>query len=144
MAYRSPSKARSVRAVLRSRGKKLMIIIGLVSATLVISIRLISEARQNSSISKEIADLERQAQEIEERNTELLALTKEISEVALAEREARLKLGLKKPGERVIVVEEDTKAAGTDDGASPLEFGNPERWWMYFFEHDRLVATIQQ
>lgn len=62
------------------------------------------------------------------------------------EREARLKLGLKKDGERVILVpnaNEDVNGATGDTSATGQTTGEtspsspPARWWHYFFGNAR-------
>jgi len=56
------------------------------------------------------------------------------------EREARLKLGLRRPGERVIVIEPEAGKRADERPRMDDGVGNAERWWFYFFERDRLAA----
>ena len=85
----------------------------------------------------------------------LLAHTIDLSELKTAmqtesyiEREARLKLGLKKPGETVIVIQDEANVSATQTWSDPndplgyviegdqtnVAVANPQKWWYYFFD----------
>lgn len=92
-------------------------------------------------IQRDIGELQQRAQQLQAKNLELTELATALRTQSNIEREARLKLGLKKPGENVVVVRHD------DPGADPLlmsalvpedpTVANPSRWWYYFFDRDR-------
>lgn len=127
----------TVRAARRGRVRRVLVVISLSAAAAVIAGRLITESRQNSAISEEIARLEDEARRIDSQNLELLELTGRLLESDVAEREARLKLGLRLPGEKVIVIESERAEDGLSEELAVREMGNPSRWWYYFFEDDR-------
>lgn len=93
---------------------------------------------RNRALEVEIERLESQAQTIESRNSELAELGKRFANPEAIEREARVKLGLRKPGESVIILQGETPAADertTDDDSrsNGAALKNPQKWWRYFF-----------
>ncbi|MEO5927959.1 MAG: septum formation initiator family protein [Patescibacteria group bacterium] len=111
---------------------------------LVIGISTVRESYRGWSVDHEIHALEAQASTLEGQKIQLDALTKQLGSPDHIDYEARAKLGQKKPGERVVVLEGyETSAtwtgqAGQDDtllDAPTIEpKTNPERWWSYFFQ----------
>ena len=89
---------------------------------------------QNRTLAREVGKLEAQAAAVELKNTELLELVSRLKSDSFLEREARLKLNLRKPGEEVVVLEE---RSGTQaiEGADRQSRGetNLDRWWRFFF-----------
>ena len=77
------------------------------------------------------------------------------------EREARLKLGMQKPGEQVVVVQdplseqtqgeeagvetgvEETMAQIALGGGSTVSYSNVKKWWFYFFDPYRFDTLTQ-
>ncbi len=105
------------------------------------------EVVRNSTIDAEIAALETEAEELATRNIEISELKTAMQTESFIEREARLKLGMKKPGETVVVVQDDVQQQEplTDDAYDPLGYvmgmeesrevvANPTKWWYYFFD----------
>jgi cell division protein FtsB len=111
------------------------------------------EWMRNSEIQSEIARLEEQARSLETRNLQIADLNTAFRTESFIEREARLKLGMKKPGENVVVIQEDGSTPGpiidATDGMTaeaadprlllavdrePKELANPSKWWQYFFK----------
>lgn len=102
-----------------------------------LAIVLVSVGRewyQNYTIQKEIRALEEEAARLEARRLELLGLTESFENGAFLEEQARIELGLQRPGETVVVVEEPQGAAGERTLRAP---GNPTLWWEYFVRHGR-------
>ncbi len=99
---------------------------------------------RNQSIQKDIRILEEKATALEARNLEIAKLQSTFQSETFIEREARLKLGMKKPGEKVVVVQRpwkrisgaDIGLSGLDDGSSD-QLANPVKWWYYFFDITR-------
>src|SRR5690606_8282332 len=104
---------------------------------------------------------EEEASALESRHLEMTRLATSFQTEAFIEREGRLKLGLKMPGEEVIVITDGQAppaAAGGEaaagDPASALAAsaaeaaappGNPRKWWIYFFDRSRfdsLTSTL--
>jgi cell division protein FtsB len=71
----------------------------------------VGEYARNRNLKDEIESLRSQAAQMEERNAELHKMAEQFSGSSLLEREARLKLNLKKPGEEVVVVHNTSPAA---------------------------------
>lgn len=106
------------------------------------------EVVRTRTIGAEIAQLQAQADELAAQNIDLSELRTAMQTESYIEREARLKLGMKKPGETVVVVQEEgTSAIGeeTGDANDPLDLvlddqmttvvvANPTKWWYYFFD----------
>lgn len=106
---------------------------------------------RNREIQSEIAGLQGQAAALQARNLQIADLNTAFRTESFIEREARLKLGLKKPGESVVVIQdggaEGTVASDADAEAiakaadprtllaldtSEPEVANPTKWWHYF------------
>lgn len=98
---------------------------------------------RNKQISKSIAQLESQAQMLEERNVEIAQINAQLESEQFLEKEARLRLGLVKSGERVVVVSgEDSQTVDIGGEAimneidEELPAGTVGRWRAYFFDTD--------
>ena len=96
----------------------------------------------------EIAGLQRKADELSARQFDLFALTSSLRTESYIEREARLKLGLKRPGEAVVVVrdgpavgaDEPSAAHGPDEAAPAV--ANSAKWWYYFFDRETYQSLV--
>lgn len=106
---------------------------------------------RNHEIQGEIAGLQEQAAALQTRNLQIAELNTAFRTESFIEREARLKLGLKKPGESVVVIKRggaassvasDADAEAIAKAADPRtllamdaiepEVANPVKWWHYF------------
>ena len=94
-------------------------------------------------LTAEITRLETEAEKLEARNFEVVKLGQRFAADETIEREARLKLGLRKPGESVIIVkgaEAASLPAGTmlgPDMESDTFGDNFHLWWRYFFGEEQ-------
>lgn len=115
-----------------------------VALLLVFGVSTVRESYRGWTVDREIHALEAQASALEGRKLELETLTKDLGSTDRIEYEARARLGQKKPGERVIVLEgysaTTTWTAGsaqisetTPETDSDVPKNNPEQWWDYFF-----------
>ncbi|HBO99678.1 MAG: putative membrane protein [Candidatus Uhrbacteria bacterium GW2011_GWF2_41_16] len=104
------------------------------------------EFARHYTIQQEIHRLQVQAEELGAHKLEIEQLAQAMQTEAFIEREARLKLGLRKPGEEVVVIEEkkETSTPGSiespliRDGTTPSTstvLANLKKWWYYFFDH---------
>lgn len=116
------------------------LIIGEIIVLVVLASAVGKEIVRKYQIQHEIAALQTEAQSLENTNQELQQLITYFESDAYAEEQARLKLGLQKPGESVVTVlgaETDVPntAVATADAASAAgqSHSNPTRWWSYFF-----------
>jgi len=103
----------------------------------VIIMPIYQNARQRFAVNVEITDLQKQIASLESSNNDLSKLETYLQSNQFAEKEARLDMGLKKPGEHVAVIENsDANAAGpmTDGtGGTDEKKSNLMEWWNYFF-----------
>ena len=105
---------------------------------LVFMVAIVREVIQGHQVRQQVSRLRQEVTVAEQEHRELQDLIDYLSSPTFQEREARLKLGLKKSGERVIVVPGDsntnqTTAGSTDTTAAAQAGTNPARWWQYFF-----------
>lgn len=75
---------------------------------------------------------------LEEKKIKTLGYLNELESDSFAEREARLDFGLAKPGEKVVIIADETKKIEKDDGAeknkkTSARPSNFILWWNYFF-----------
>ena len=113
-----------------------------------LGLALSREVVRSRSINAQIAQLQAQADELAAQNIDLSQLRTAMQTESYIEREARLKLGMKKPGETVVVVQEgtgaDRRVGEIADARDPLDLvldgqekiavANPMKWWYYFFD----------
>jgi len=142
--------------VKRLLGLRLVFVVNIVIIVL-LSVSFGREFLRNYEIERDIAALQSQATALEARNLEITNLHRTLQTESFIEREARLKLGLKKPGERVIVVRDtptnvsagkeasdtsvdgDTRSESVREEGDVTTFQNPTKWWLYFFEKQTFV-----
>ena len=107
------------------------------------------EFLRNRQIQQDISALQTQPDTLQARNLEVTRLHTALQTESSIEREARLKLGLKKPGEHVVVIRAEahvdhlavTAGGATDPfgllgGNGTTHVANPLKWWYYFFHRD--------
>lgn len=125
------TKKRSVSARLKWTAVGLAVLAGL------LGMGLVRETLRSRQIDREISGLKKEAESLRARNFEVAALTSSLDDEEFLEREARLKLGLKKAGEDVVVLKKDDMASDVrrvlvrDDGESS-DWTTAKKWWMYF------------
>lgn len=110
---------------------------GLIVLAGLFGVGLAQETLRSRQIDKEISQLTTEAKTLRTRNFEISHLTSSLDDEEYLEREARLKLGLKKVGEDVVVL----KKSGTMTGVRRVlgatvdlleEWTPAKKWWMYF------------
>lgn len=113
------------------------------------------EFMRNYSIQSEINALQVQSDELKATNIELTQLNTALHTQAFLEREARLKLGLQKPGEQLVIIdapETGVRAPPTattppttletyEHLSEPAAVANPQKWWYYFFDRETFEAV---
>ena len=85
------------------------------------------------SIKKDINSLEAQIKSLEDKNQNLIISLESVKSDFYKEREARLKFGLKQPGEKVVVIALGDNPEDNNSSTSNLDSLNPLQWWQYFF-----------
>ena len=129
----------------RIRGKILVLFFSVMIA--VLFTRVVSEWRKHNDIQDEIARLRAEAERLEGRNLEILELSRELTTEEFLEREARLKLGLQRPGESVLMFGSSQGAEEAEQKAAPLgasRRANARNWWYYFFDHKQFKALREE
>lgn len=108
------------------------------------STNLIKEIINRRDLKGEVSSLQEEINRLESRNQDLSQLIGYFESLDFVEKEARTKLNLRKPGEQIIIVNEDNELEITND--NPVETitnftadqiaisTNQERWWNYFFK----------
>lgn len=108
---------------------------------LTFSISIIRELMNSHQVRQQVQRLEDQVAAETQRQNQLQDLIDYLGSPTFQEQEARLKLGLKKTGEQVIVVPptnatntntlEPSTTVTTDTTGAPVS--RPVQWWNYFF-----------
>ena len=93
---------------------------------------------QNYQINQEIAKLKLEIVQLGKDNVQLKNLIAYLKTDSFKEKEARRKLGYKKPGEKVVAIPQDNFAytnPGNTKETAPADnqpnLNNPEKWWEY-------------
>lgn len=93
---------------------------------------------QDIQIRDEIKSLEKEVDSLQQRRLESIDILKYVTSDAFVEEKARTELNLRKPGERVAIIETEqiSKAVlEVDHAGGDRMFGNPIKWWYYFIYH---------
>lgn len=101
-----------------------------------IGVGLTRELVRRTKINAEVARLEQEIGGLEQRNEELGGLIEYFKSDAFLELEARARLNVQKPGEKVIEVQTSGASGGTTPAISPPApepQTNPARWLNYLF-----------
>ncbi len=123
-----------------------LLVIGVAGAiTLFFAVAIVREFFQSRLVGQQLHRLRQDVVQEEKRQKELQELLTYLSSPTFQERQARLELGLKGTGEKVVIVPGD--ATTTQPGAAKQnssstanpEETNPDRWWRYFFHSNNNV-----
>ena len=92
---------------------------------------------QDYQIKKEINQLMQEKEKWEKNKLVSLEKLQEIKSGDFAEREARLKFGLGKEGEKLVII--NSAGAATSSTKKEVKMSsasafNPKNWWNYFFK----------
>ncbi len=118
-----------------------------------VGVSTVRETYQEWKVDQEIEGLQAQVGQLEGKRSHLLETIQQLQSADALDREARTRLGMRKPGERVIMVrglpdqqaytwhEDVTQVTSTTAVATQSDPGsNPKRWFRYFF-HFTLPTT---
>jgi len=130
------------RIILNSKFFTLAVIIIIV----LISQPLIKKINQRRDLNREISELEQEVERIENKNDDLRGLIDYLGSDGFTEKEARLNLDLRKPGEKVAIIKgsennsqqkEEIKTIfnvpGLDKEIPETRKSNLQKWRDYFF-----------
>jgi len=114
--------------------QRFLAIIGLVFL-LLIAFPLARTYTQRRLVEAEINDVKKQITTFESNNQDMKDMITYLQSDQSLEEQARLNLNLKKPGEKVIVIEQAKDATSTDDiNKTTTQENNFVKWWHYFFD----------
>lgn len=86
------------------------------------------------TIRNRISELEQQVHQLDEKELELMEVLDYVSSDAFVEEKARTELGLKKPGEQMVIVKNDKeyRHRSVNGEYERTTLSNPMKWWYYF------------
>ena len=125
------AKVSTIKKIISSKALTYLLILflffGLVSLGREINRRLV--------LKKEFFNLENQINLLEIENQQIVKEIEQMQTDYFKERQARLKLGLQKPGEQVVVIQ-DNESSETESKIKYLgkKISNFRFWWSYFFK----------
>jgi len=93
-------------------------------------------------VQEEISQLEKEIEEFKGKKVELAELAEVLDSANYIEREARSRLGYKKPGEKVVSIPESARPSPRVLGASENlddRPANPVMWFRHFFKQPKEV-----
>jgi len=90
---------------------------------------------KQEALDREIADVKMEIAEYEDKNSDLKNMLRYLESDQAVEERGRLNLGLKKEGEKVIVISRVDKTESNPVSANNSldQLSNPQKWWRYFF-----------
>lgn len=107
---------------------------GLIGVVLVvIAINFFRNWRTSRSIDSEISDLQNTASTLEQENVQFKQLIEYFNSSAYVEERARIDLGLKKRGEKVVIVPNEFSSSTPSTTEQSSEKSNIGKWLDYFF-----------
>ena len=106
---------------------------GLAILVILIGYSVIREKGEQQETTQNFRSLEQEISELENQSLELAAMIKYLRSDDFVEREARQKLNLQKPGEKVVLIAEDQAAASNVAGdMDMIDKRNWQLWAEYF------------
>ncbi len=108
-------------------------LVGVVVAIVLVGMGVGRVVLRNRALAQEVAVLQAESEKLSSRNTEFMELMKRFETQAFLEHEARVKLNLQKPGERVVAFRSGGPASSTTPLAEEKKKTNIDLWWEYFF-----------
>jgi len=96
---------------------------------------LLNEIAQGDKVSSNLNDLQTKIVALQKQNQDYSDVLSRLNSPGFVDKEARLKLGYQKPGEQVLLLEDNAAAPLAPAQANVDESGlsNPQKWWQYFF-----------
>ena len=123
-----------------------VIMIGSVVLLFLLGVATVRESYRGWKVDQEINALESEARELEGRNKRLMEIAQNLHSPERMEVEARKRLGLKQPGEHVVILD-NLAASSSWQMQLPLDVvavraeihePNPVQWFNYFFRPENL------
>ena len=85
-------------------------------------------------VNSQISELQNEIDRLEKQNNDLGKLIEYLQSDAFIEQEAKLKMGLKKPGENLVIIPQPDGNNTLDISQNDIDMNNPAKWWDYFFK----------
>jgi len=109
----------------------------------VVGVSTVRESYQDWKVDQEMKSLKGQVDELEGRRMRLSTVLQKLNSLDAIDEEARARLGMQKPGEKVVVLrgtnllaDQGPKQQAVEDAPdNGAERSNPKRWLDYFFSH---------
>ena len=102
-----------------------------------LGVNLGRESYRKYQLTKELDSLRQEIETLQQSNDELASLIEFYQQQSYLEKEARLKLNLKQPGEKVVIVPEaeapDSNEEEPKEEKEEAKESNWWKWWEYFF-----------
>lgn len=115
---------------------QLIIFVGVVFIIL-FSVGISKRVERKHQIDKEINQLQGEVDRLASNGKELNEFLGYLNSNDFLEEEARIKLGLKKDGEQIVIINNKPKEIQTDNYSNatvaPQKKNNPQKWYDYFF-----------
>ena len=113
---------------------------GVVSVLIIlVAFGLYTNYTRQKPVQQEISKLEKEIEELQGKKIELAKLAEVLESANYIEKEARSRLGYKKPGEKVVSIPESARpkprVLGTSE-ALETRPTNPIMWFRYFFSKE--------
>ncbi len=126
----------------KNKTKKIIFVSCIVISALFI-FGFFKEMASRTEVSKKVKTLNEQIRELETNNAELESMISSFQGNEYIEKEARLKLGMQKPGEKAVLIKREDSAE--QDSANDVNLSkkiaesekiisNPRKWLNYFFK----------
>ena len=123
------------------------ILVFLILLIILVIVGLARELINRHRINGQIKSLEQQIGQTQSENLEINTLISSWESGSQLEKEARSKLGLKKEGEKIVLITKNSSSTITlppvaidpdvlnpAKGQADKPAGNPVKWWQYFFK----------
>ena len=133
-----------------------VILIGGVVVLIFLLFSLTREVINDKKIDSQMVDMNKQVESLQKQNADVMGSISEWKSGYKLEKELRLKMNLKKPGEKEILVVNNSSINDTSANATSIindkaeiigsnimnrlpsgNLSNPEKWWDYFFANNK-------
>lgn len=130
--HRSGEQFSRLRKILRSGAFTVFALFVIV----IIGISLTKEIIRKVEVNRQITELEKEIQDIEDQNAELSELVQYFNSSSFQEKEARSKLGLQGEGEMIVILPQELNeetAVESNQAVTDASPSNLSKWKHYFF-----------
>ena len=110
---------------------RILAIIGLLFLLLIL-IPLAKSYSRKRMVENEIAGIQQEINDFEAKNKDLKEMISYLQSDASLEEQARLNMGLKRPGETVAVIQNKAAEIAPTTAVDTVNLPNWKKWWRYF------------